>query len=144
MDSIASASQLAHNSNNISATTDSFLHLQFPQSSSTMQHQVQPSASASTSIHPVVLFSIIDHYIRRTESSQRVYGVLLGVRSDDGLEIELRNCFPLPVTEKNASGPANGSDAADGGDAAGDDGGQDVSKTIECIFVDFLLLTQTG
>ncbi|TPX31207.1 hypothetical protein SmJEL517_g05440 [Synchytrium microbalum] len=57
-----------------------------------------PTTFAAT-VHPVVFFSIIDHYLRRTDSQQRVIGALLGVRSDDGNQVEIRNCFPLPVTE---------------------------------------------
>ncbi|TPX53984.1 hypothetical protein SeMB42_g00508 [Synchytrium endobioticum] len=114
MDAAANTYHSASSGNGTCTTTDSFLHLQFPLSSA-VQHQ---STSCATSVHPVVLFSIIDHYLRRTEAAQRVIGILLGVRSDDGLEIEVRNSFPLPVTEKSTA--ANG-DAEDASDAAGED-----------------------
>lgn len=50
-------------------------------------------------IHPVVLFSILDHYIRRNEDQPRVIGALLGVRTATGVEV--KNCFPVPHTEKD-------------------------------------------
>ncbi|KAJ3074081.1 hypothetical protein HK102_005876 [Quaeritorhiza haematococci] len=67
----------------------SFLHLQFPST----------STSFSTSVDPVVFFSIMDHYLRRPEAQYRVIGALLGVRSEDGSEVEIRNCFPLAYSE---------------------------------------------
>lgn len=51
----------------------------------------------SVKIHPVVLFSIIDHYTRRNEGQDRVIGTLLGTVRDG--EVEVRNCFPVPHNE---------------------------------------------
>lgn len=48
-------------------------------------------------VHPVVLFSIIDHYTRRNEGQDRVIGTLLGSVRDG--EVEVRNCFPVPHNE---------------------------------------------
>ena len=45
------------------------------------------------------IFAILDHSIRRGEGSERVIGALLGIRSEDGLEVEVRNCFAVPHTE---------------------------------------------
>jgi translation initiation factor 3 subunit F len=45
------------------------------------------------------LFSILDHSLRRNMDQQRVIGTLLGVRSDDGTEIEIRNCFGVGHNE---------------------------------------------
>jgi translation initiation factor 3 subunit F len=48
------------------------------------------------------IFSILDHAIRRDirdTQSTRVIGALLGVRSEDGIEVEVRNCFAIPHTE---------------------------------------------
>ncbi|KAJ1842822.1 hypothetical protein LPJ70_003652 [Coemansia sp. RSA 2708] len=72
----------------------------------------KPAASASAAasgttavstqqcyIHPVVLFSILDHYLRRSQSQERVIGTLLGVRSDDGRVVEIRSCFAVPHFE---------------------------------------------
>tara|TARA_R110002050_G_scaffold59506_2_gene132936 strand:+ start:612 stop:917 length:306 start_codon:yes stop_codon:yes gene_type:complete len=48
-------------------------------------------------VHPVVLFSVLDHYIRRKEDQHRVIGTLLGY-VENGV-VEVRNCFPVPHTE---------------------------------------------
>lgn len=45
------------------------------------------------------LFSILDHSLRRNPDQERVIGTLLGVRSEDGTEIEIRNCYAVPHTE---------------------------------------------
>jgi len=50
-------------------------------------------------IHPVVLFSILDHYIRREEGQERVIGTLLGAIIGDGV-VQITNCFTVPHTEK--------------------------------------------
>lgn len=49
------------------------------------------------SVHPVVLFSIIDHYSRREDGQDRVIGTLLG--TTNGNQIEVCSCFPVPHTE---------------------------------------------
>jgi len=48
-------------------------------------------------VHPVVIFNILDHFIRRPEGQDRVIGTLLGVNVEG--TIEIRNCFPVPHTE---------------------------------------------
>jgi len=49
-------------------------------------------------VHPVAIFSILDHFVRRNdESQQRVIGSLLGTNIDG--VIEITNCFPVPHTE---------------------------------------------
>ena len=53
----------------------------------------------TASIEPVVLFSILDHALRRNANQKRVIGTMLGVRSDDGTEIEIRNSFAVPHNE---------------------------------------------
>ncbi len=50
-------------------------------------------------VHPVALFSILDHYLRRTDDQERVIGTLLGVRSDDNEKIEVRSCFAVLHSE---------------------------------------------
>ncbi|KAJ2713485.1 hypothetical protein H4R19_002225 [Coemansia spiralis] len=50
-------------------------------------------------IHPVVMFSILDHFLRRNESQERVIGTLLGVRSEDGRVVEIRSSFAVPHFE---------------------------------------------
>lgn len=49
-------------------------------------------------VAPVVLFNVLDHYIRRTESSQRVIGTLLGRHTSTGT-VFVSNSFPLPHSE---------------------------------------------
>ncbi|EGG13560.1 Mov34/MPN/PAD-1 family protein [Cavenderia fasciculata] len=48
-------------------------------------------------VHPLVIFNILDHYIRRNEGQDRVIGTLLGF-NNDGV-IEIRNCFPVVHSE---------------------------------------------
>ncbi|KAI8344365.1 maintenance of mitochondrial structure and function-domain-containing protein [Chlamydoabsidia padenii] len=56
----------------------------------------------SCNVSPVVLFSVLDHFLRRNANQQKVVGALLGVRSDDGTEVEIRNAFSLIYTnDKN-------------------------------------------
>ncbi|KAK9723011.1 hypothetical protein K7432_002261 [Basidiobolus ranarum] len=57
------------------------------------------SSSVSVTVNPIVFFSILDHYLRRNENQDRVIGTLLGVRSEDGSEVQIRNCFPVPHDE---------------------------------------------
>ncbi|KAI7906565.1 maintenance of mitochondrial structure and function-domain-containing protein [Cokeromyces recurvatus] len=49
----------------------------------------------TTSISPVVLFSVLDHYLRRDDPQTKVVGALVGVRSPDATEVEIRNALPL-------------------------------------------------
>jgi translation initiation factor 3 subunit F len=51
----------------------------------------------NVTIHPVALFSILDHYLRRTDSQDRVIGTLLGTRTET--EIEIHNCFAVLHSE---------------------------------------------
>jgi translation initiation factor 3 subunit F len=53
---------------------------------------------SSVVVHPVALFSILDHYLRRTDAQERVIGTLLGMRSDSG-EVEVKSCFAVPHNE---------------------------------------------
>ncbi|KAJ8518886.1 hypothetical protein ONZ45_g4115 [Pleurotus djamor] len=67
---------------------------------------VQKAASASAAlrapsqvtIHPVALFSILDHYLRRTDSQDRVIGTLLGTRTDSDV-VEVKSSFAVLYTE---------------------------------------------
>ena len=52
----------------------------------------------SVTVHPVALFSILDHYLRRTDAQERVIGTLLGSRSDNG-EVEVRSAFAVLHSE---------------------------------------------
>lgn len=64
-------------------------------------HSLASQAPLTASIEPVVLFSILDHALRRNVNQKRVIGTMLGVRSDDGTEIEIRNCFAVPHNESS-------------------------------------------
>ncbi|EIW82271.1 Mov34-domain-containing protein [Coniophora puteana RWD-64-598 SS2] len=48
-------------------------------------------------VHPAALFSILDHYLRRTDSQDRVIGTLLGTRTDN--EVEVRSSFAVLHSE---------------------------------------------
>jgi hypothetical protein len=64
-------------------------------------HSLQSQSPLTASIEPVVLFSILDHALRRNVNQKRVIGTMLGIRSDDGTEVEIRNCFAVPHNESN-------------------------------------------
>ena len=50
-------------------------------------------------VHPVVLFTICDAYIRRSENQERVIGTLLG-SIGDGV-VDIKNCYAVPHSESN-------------------------------------------
>ncbi|KAJ7640631.1 hypothetical protein B0H17DRAFT_1216505 [Mycena rosella] len=50
-------------------------------------------------IHPVALFSILDHYLRRNDDQPRVIGTLLGTRSPDNTSIHVRSSFAVLHSE---------------------------------------------
>lgn len=50
-------------------------------------------------VHPVVLFTICDAYIRRNENQERVIGTLLGTVSDG--YVEIKSCYAVPHSESN-------------------------------------------
>jgi translation initiation factor 3 subunit F len=54
-------------------------------------------------IHPVALFSILDHYLRRKDDQDRVIGTLLGVRSGGSVgepeTVEVRSSFAVLHSE---------------------------------------------
>lgn len=56
-------------------------------------------SNISVKVHPVVLFSICDAYIRRKEHQDRVIGTLLGVVVDG--TIEVKNCYVVPHNESS-------------------------------------------
>lgn len=58
-------------------------------------------AISNVKIQPVILFAILDHYLRRQEDQTGVIGTLLGTRSEDGSVLEIRNCFPVPHSESD-------------------------------------------
>lgn len=52
----------------------------------------------TTTASPVVLFAALDLYLRRDDPQTKVVGAILGVRSLDGTEVEIRNTIPLIYT----------------------------------------------
>lgn len=48
-------------------------------------------------VHPVVLFSICDLYIRRSDKQDRVIGTLLGIVSDS--VVDVKSCYAVPHNE---------------------------------------------
>ena len=47
-------------------------------------------------VHPVVVFSILDHYKRRDDGQDRVVGTLLGEVDEVTNTVYIKNCFPVP------------------------------------------------
>ncbi|KAF2745678.1 Mov34-domain-containing protein [Sporormia fimetaria CBS 119925] len=80
------------------ANKDSFLHLARPLGPAPIGASAS-TAPLSVSVHPQAIFSILDHSLRRPQDQDRVIGTLLGTRSEDGTEIEIRNCYAVPHTE---------------------------------------------
>ena len=68
---------------------------------SSLYLDVGTESNSKYNIHPVVIFSILDHYSRRHEGQQRVIGTLLGRAGKLEKTVEVTNCFPVPHTEKD-------------------------------------------
>ncbi|KAJ6628956.1 JAB1/Mov34/MPN/PAD-1 ubiquitin protease-domain-containing protein [Mycena sp. CBHHK59/15] len=67
-----------------------------------IQSTTCPSRTPSSiTIHPVALFSILDHYLRRTDDQPRVIGTLLGTRSPDNTQIHVRSSFAVLHSEND-------------------------------------------
>lgn len=77
----------------------SYLHLARPLAPASISSAAPTTAPINCSILPQALFSILDHASRRPADQERVIGTLLGVRSEDGTEVEIRNCYAVPHTE---------------------------------------------
>ncbi|KAG6817886.1 hypothetical protein H0H87_001718 [Tephrocybe sp. NHM501043] len=56
-----------------------------------------PRTPTSVTVHPVALFTILDHYLRRGDNQDRVIGTLLGSRTDT--EIEVKSAFAVLHSE---------------------------------------------
>lgn len=48
---------------------------------------------------PKAIFSVLDHSLRRNADQERVIGTLLGTRSEDGSEVEVRSAFAVGHSE---------------------------------------------
>jgi len=62
--------------------TSSAIYLQAPPSGS----QARPLTTVT--VHPVALFSILDHFLRRNPNEDRVIGTLLGTRVDNVIQVK--------------------------------------------------------
>ncbi|ORY83031.1 JAB1/Mov34/MPN/PAD-1 ubiquitin protease-domain-containing protein [Protomyces lactucae-debilis] len=58
-------------------------------------------ANPAVTVLPVVLFSILDHSLRRHDDQERVIGTLLGERSPDGTQVEIKASFAVPHGESS-------------------------------------------
>lgn len=52
-------------------------------------------------VQPVVVFSILDHYKRRSDGQDRVVGTLLGVEEEGTNVVSIKSCFPVPHSEND-------------------------------------------
>ncbi|KAG8528116.1 uncharacterized protein KY384_007032 [Bacidia gigantensis] len=77
---------------------NSFLHLARPLGPAIVGSQPS-TAPLNVVIQPQAIFAILDHSLRRNADQERVIGTLLGTRSEDGTEVEIRNCFAVGHTE---------------------------------------------
>jgi len=75
--------------------SSSAIHIQSPSVGDGTQHA--PRTPTSITIHPVALFSILDHYLRRTDAQDRVIGTLLGTRTET--EVEVKSSFAVLHSE---------------------------------------------
>ncbi|SPQ22124.1 2ddc56d3-52d4-4103-89ca-bede5705d1e0 [Thermothielavioides terrestris] len=78
-----------------------FVHLARPLAPTVMGFAAG-SAPLTVNIQPQAVFSVIDHATRRDirdTQSTRVIGALVGTRSEDGSEVEVRSTFAIPHTE---------------------------------------------
>ncbi|KAK1754545.1 hypothetical protein QBC47DRAFT_414505 [Echria macrotheca] len=78
-----------------------FVHLSRPLAPALLGYSAS-SAPLTVNIQPQAVFSILDHAVRRDirdTQSTRVIGALVGVRSEDGSDVEVRSTFAIPHTE---------------------------------------------
>ncbi|KAK5661372.1 hypothetical protein OQA88_11271 [Cercophora sp. LCS_1] len=78
-----------------------FVHLSRPLPPAVLGFSAS-SAPLTVNIQPQAVFSILDHAVRRDirdTQSTRVIGALVGMRSEDGSEVEVRSTFAIPHTE---------------------------------------------
>ncbi|OAA52260.1 eukaryotic translation initiation factor 3 subunit F [Beauveria brongniartii RCEF 3172] len=87
----------------MAAATERFIHLARPLAHANVGIQTN-IAPLSVNIQPEAILSILDHAVRRDvrDGAQptRVIGALVGTRSEDGTEVEVRSCFAIPHTEE--------------------------------------------
>jgi translation initiation factor 3 subunit F len=61
---------------------------------------INEGASRLVKIHPAVLLSVLDHYIRRNEDQIRVIGTLLGYMDEVNDCVVVTNCFAVKHSDK--------------------------------------------
>jgi 26S proteasome regulatory subunit N8 len=68
--------------------------------SDTLIRQVKAVNSNIVVVHPTVLLSIVDHYVRLAKDTKkrRVVGTLMGEYGDNGV-LEVTNCYAVPFEE---------------------------------------------
>jgi len=68
--------------------------------SDTLIVQVKAVNSNVVVVHPTVLLSIVDHYVRLAKDTKkrRVVGTLMGEYGDNGV-LEVTNCYAVPFEE---------------------------------------------
>ena len=59
-------------------------------------HLPNSATDVVVKLHPVVLLSICDAFLRRDASKSRVIGTLLGSSSPDDNIVEVKNCYVVP------------------------------------------------
>ncbi|KXX79299.1 Eukaryotic translation initiation factor 3 subunit F [Madurella mycetomatis] len=80
---------------------DQFVHLARPLAPTLLGFGAG-NAPLTVNVQPQAVFSVIDHAVRRDirdTQSTRVIGALVGTRSEDGSEVEVRSTFAIPHTE---------------------------------------------
>ncbi|GAB1313959.1 hypothetical protein MFIFM68171_04169 [Madurella fahalii] len=80
---------------------DQFVHLARPLAPTLLGFGAG-NAPLTVNVQPQAVFSVIDHAVRRDirdTQSTRVIGALVGTRSEDGSEAEVRSTFAIPHTE---------------------------------------------
>lgn len=55
-------------------------------------------------VYPVVVFSILDHYKRRSTDQTRVVGTLLGQQEEGSNVVSIKDCFPVPSRQIEIGG----------------------------------------
>jgi hypothetical protein len=57
------------------------------------------SNSFAVNLPPSVVFSVLELFQRRLEGQTRTMGLLLGTWTDDGMHVNIEECFPIPIVD---------------------------------------------
>ena len=63
---------------------------------------LQSSRDVTVKVHPLVLFSVLEHYVRRNEGQKRVIGTLMGYK--EGSTLHVTDCYAVPHDENPETG----------------------------------------